>query len=191
MPAPIITPAGPLIRDGKSLTDFTADQDVTWATSGGTLSNVLAQSVTWEALNQSGVWTLSGDNGPDAPTVVSITVRAVIPNFWTWRNPIHAKKDVLIFKPVYGPTQTRGFGDSSPIHDWELGNEDSEIDNFLELKAFWDWHHPGRPFDLVDPVLEERRTYESDSDLNYHYNDSGGVSWSMRIKEAYPYAVVA
>jgi len=188
--APILSPGGPLGKDGGTLTNFTADQNVTWTTSGGTLSNVAAQSVTWEAPNQTGVWTLTGTNGAAETDIVSITVRAIIPNYFGWKTPIHAKKDVLIFKPIYGPTQTRGFGDSSAIHDWELGNDDSEVDNFDELKAFWDWHHPGRQFDLDDPITLERRVYETDSDLDYHYLDSGGVTWAMRIKEAYPYTVV-
>lgn len=187
--APIINPGGPLGRDGGTLTDFTADQPVTWTTNGGTLSGVAAAAVTWEAPNQTGVWTLTATNGAAQTDIVTIIVRAIIPNYWTWKTPIHAKKDVLIFRPIYGPSQTRGFGDSSPIHDWELGNEDSEIDRFQEIRDLWDWHHPGRQFDLIDPVLEERRTYETDSDIDYHYNDSGGVTWHLRIKEAYPYVV--
>lgn len=185
----MITPSGPLGRDGGSLTNFTADQPVTWTKSGGTLSNVAAQSVTWEAPNETGARTLTATNGAAQTDIVTITVRAIIPNYWTWKNPIHAKKDGLIWRPIYGPSQSRGFGDSSAIHDWELGNDDSEIDRAVEMLAFWDYHHPGRQFDLDDPVLEERRTYEIDSDIDYHYNDSGGVTWSFRIKEAFPYAV--
>jgi hypothetical protein len=189
MAAPVITPGGPLGRDGGSSTNFTADQSVTWTTSGGTLSAVTGTSVTWKAPNETGTRTLTATNGSAQTDVVTITVRAIIPNYWTWRNPIHAKKEGLIWRPIYGPTQTRGFGDSSAIHDWELGNDDSEIEKFEEMYAFWNYHHFGRQFDLNDPVLEERRTYEIDSDIDYHYNDSGGVTWSLRIKEAYPYVV--
>jgi len=186
---PVITPSGPLGRDGGSTTNFTADQSVTWTKSGGTLSAILPTSVTWEAPNETGTRTLTATNGAAQTDIVTITVRAIIPNYWAWKTPIHAKKEGLIFRPIYGPTQTRGFGDSSAIHDWELGNDDSEIEKFQEMYAFWNYHHFGRKFDLNDPVLEERRTYETDSDIDYHYNDSGGVTWSLRIKEAFPYVV--
>lgn len=190
MSSPVIAPAGPLIKDGKSLTDFTADQNVTWTTSGGTLSNVAAQSATWMAPNESGVRTLTGTNGSAQAKIVSITVRAIIPNFWKWQTPIHAKKDVLIFKPIFGPTQTRGFGDGAPILDWELSNDDSSYADFIELKAFWDYHHPGKQFDMVDPNIPERRTYETDSDFDYSYNHADSVTWACRIKEAYPFVAV-
>jgi hypothetical protein len=190
MSAPIIAPTSPIGRDGKSSTIFTADQNVTWTKSGGTLSDVAARSVTWTAPNQTGVWTLTGTNGSAQATIISITVRAIIPNFWKWQNPVHATKDVLIFKPIFGPTQTRGFGDGSPILGWELSNDDSSYDNFIELKAFWDYHHPGRQFDMIDPNIPERRTYETDSDLDYSYNHADSVTWAMRIKESYPYALV-
>jgi hypothetical protein len=190
MAFPIITPASPLVRDGKSLTNFTADQNVIWTTSGGTLLGALAASVTWQAPNKTGVWTLTGTNGTAQPTIISITVRAIIPNFWRWQNPIHAQKDVLIFKPIFGPTQSRGFGNSSPIHAWELSNDDSSYDNFIELQAFWNYHHPGRQFDLIDPNMPERRTYETDSDMDYSYNHADSVTWAMRIKESYPYTAV-
>lgn len=167
----------------------TVTQVVTWTTSGGTLSNATSTSVTWKAPNETGTRTLTATNSAAEAGIVTITVKAIIPNYWTWKTPIHAKKEGLIWRPIYGPTQSRGFGNSSAIRDWELGNDDSEIDKFKELYAFWNYHHFGRQFDLSDPVLEERRTYEIDSDLDYHYNDSGGVTWSLRIKEAYPYVV--
>jgi hypothetical protein len=186
---PVITPAGPLTKDGGALVDFTADQSVTWTATAGTLSPSSGTASTWTAPNESRSVTVTGTNGSGVDTV-SIVVQGVFPNYWAWRTPIHAKKDVLVWRPIFGPSQTRGFGDGSAIHDWELGNEDSEITRFDAIKAFWEYHHPGRQFDLVDPVREERRTYEFDSDLDYHYNDSGGVTWSVRIKEAYPYAAI-
>jgi hypothetical protein len=190
MPSPIITPAGPLTRDGKTLTNFSSDQSVTWATSGGTLSNIAATSVTWEAPNKSGLWTLSGDNGPDPPTVVNITVQALLPPYWAWRQPVAAEKAALIFRPIYGPSQSRSFGDNSHIRNWELSNDDSSFENWQEIVAFHLWHFPGILFDMVDPVIPERRRYEIDSNLNFHYNHADSYAWSFRIKEAYPFALI-
>jgi hypothetical protein len=187
MPAPIINPAGPLTRDGKSVTNFLSDQAVVWAATGGALSNVLAQSVTWVAPNATGLWTVSGDNGPDAPTGVLVTVRAVIPNYWSFKNPVRARKEVQVFRPKYGPTQTRGFGLGELIHDWELSNPNNEVERFKELKAFYGYHHPGKLFDLIDPVLGERRVYLFDSELEYDYTPEGMISWRVRIAEQYPY----
>ncbi len=187
MSVPIITPAGPLARDGKSLTDFTSDQAVTWATTGGTLSLVLAQSVRWEAPNKQGVWQVSGDNGPDAPGVVLITVKAILPNYYDYKIPVHGKKDVLAFRPLIGPTQTRGFGGSPVIRDWEIASDDLDYDKFWEFFAFWDYHYPGRQFDHINPNHTERRTYEFDSNLDWQENDSNGYTFSVRMKEVYPY----
>lgn len=191
MAAPIITPGGPLTKDGKSLTHFVANQNVTWTKSGGTLSGVLAAAVDWTAPNQTGLWTLTGTNGGAETDIVEITVRAIIPNYWTWKTPIVAKKEVLTFKPIYGPTQTRGFGDSPAMHDWELGNDDSSFENFQEIKAFWNWHHPGLQFDMIDPVQVERRRYEVDSDYGFQYNHADSYQWSFRIREAWPFHVIA
>lgn len=184
MPA-VITPGGPLVKDGKTLTDFTSDIDVTWAASGGTLSGILARSVTWEAPNKTGVWTVSG--GGDT---VSITVRAIIPNFWNFRNPMHITKPVLIFEPIDGPAQTRGFGDGAMRHAWELSNDDSSYENYLEIREFWDYHHPHLPFDMIDPMVPERRTYKTDSDFDPTYVHGDSCQWAFRIKEAWPYAAV-
>jgi len=191
MPSPIITPAGPLLREGKTLTNFLANMAVTWATTGGSLAVIDPTHANWTAPNATGVWQVSGDNGPDPETVVSITVRAILPNYWDYKNPVHAKKNVLIWRPIHGPSQSRGFGDNKPIHDWELGNDDSSYENYLEMKAFWDYHYPGKLFDMIDPVLLERRVYEIDSDFDSLYNHQDSYAWSMRIKEAYPYAVIA
>lgn len=190
MPVPIISPAGPLTKDGKTLTNFTADQAVTWATTGGLLSNITSTSVTWEAPNKTGLWQLSGDNGPDAPGIVNITVRALLPVLWSMGNPITAHKEILYWRPTEGPSQSRTFGSGKHIRDWELSNDDNSYLEFLEIKDFHLFHFPGMVFDLYDPILEERRTYEIDSDMNYHYNTADSYAWSFRIKEAYPYALV-
>lgn len=115
----------------------------------------------------------------------------VIPNFWEWKTPITARKNVLKFKPYAGPSQTRTFGTSQPFHDWELGNGDSSFENFQTIKAFWNTHHPTPSFYLYDPVLDETRTYEIDSDFAETYNHQDSYSWSFRISELYPYTRIA
>lgn len=191
MSAPILTPAGPLARDGKSLTALSADQAVTWTTNGGTLSSVTSTTATWTAPNETGTWTITATNGSAQATNVLVAVRAVIPNYWIWKTAIHAKKPILIFRPIFGPSQSRGFGDNSAVHDWELVNDDCSYEHFIEMRSFWDYHYPGKQFDLIDPVLNERRTYEADSDLDFSYNHADSFTWGARIKEAYPYALVA
>lgn len=114
-----------------------------------------------------------------------------IPNYWEWKNPVEAKKDVRVFRPYYGPSQTRGFGNSSAIHEWELGADDSDFDDFTEMKEFWNSHYPGIPVILFDPVLIEARVYEINSDFSALYNPGGNsFSWKFRIREAYPYETV-
>lgn len=114
-----------------------------------------------------------------------------IPNFWVWKTPITASKAVLMFTPYWGPTQSRSFGDGSPSHNWELGNDDCSHEDFNTIKTFWATHYPGIQFYLYDPQLNESRIYEIDSDFGEHYNDGDSYSWSFRIKEAYPYTRIA
>lgn len=113
-----------------------------------------------------------------------------ISNFWEWKNPVTAKKTVLVFQPISGPSQSRSFGDNVPIHEWELGAADSSHEEFTEVKAFWDSHYPGDTFELFDPQSEEIRIFEFDSDFSLHYNDADSYSWSVRIREVFPYEVI-
>jgi len=189
MPSPIITPAGPLSKDGKTATAFTANQNVTWSTTGGVLSLVTVNSVTWTAPNQTGVFNLVATNGVDPPTTVVITVRAILPNYWQWQVQITEEKDVQIFTPIAGPEQTRSYGNGKPRHVWDLGDDDSSYENAQEIRAFWDYHYPGKLFDMIDPSVGERRTYTIASNLGWKENHADSYNWAMRIKEAYPYTV--
>lgn len=112
-----------------------------------------------------------------------------IPNFWAYKTPIEAKKEVLLFKPYSGPTQTRSFGSGAPQHHWKLGDPDINHEDFLEIKEFWDTHFPGVQFYLWDPQLDESRVYEIVSNFANHYNTEDSYSWSFRISECYPYTV--
>lgn len=190
MPAPVITPAGPLSKLGKILTHFTVDQNVTWSTDGGVLSGIAAQYVDWTSPNQTGNWYLNGQNGALQTTVVLIAVESVIPNYWEYRNSLEVVKEKLEFKPKTGPTQHRTFGNNLPQHRWELGADDSSYDEYLEMKAFWDWHDPGKPFLMWDPVVNETRRYETDSNWSGLYKEGDSFSWKFRIKEVWPYALV-
>jgi hypothetical protein len=115
----------------------------------------------------------------------------VIPNTWEMKTPIEAKKSVLIFRPYFGPTQTRSFGAGDPSHDWELGSSDSARDDYIEIKHFWDDHFPGIQFYLYDVELDETRVYEIISDFSGHYNTPDSYAWSFRISECYPFTVIA
>lgn len=114
-----------------------------------------------------------------------------IPNYWTYQNPIEATKDTLRFTPYFGPEQTRGFGDGGAHHNWEIGDDDSDHDNFVTIKSFWETNFPGVHFYLYDPQLDETRTYEIDSTLTFHYNHQDSYSWKMKIKEVYPYTKIS
>lgn len=192
MAVPILSPAGPLNRDGGSATSIAADQPVTFTKTGGTFSSVASASVTWTAPNETAEHIVTATNGSLEADTLIITVRGLVPQIWGWKVPKHAKKNVRIFTPEYGPTQTRGFGDNPDMHEWELGAESTSYESFILMKAFWDFHHPGRQFDLVDPILNERRRYETDSDFDFHNPDNHGNkwSWACRIKEAYPFALI-
>ena len=111
----------------------------------------------------------------------------IIPNFWTYKNPISAKKSVLMFIPMFGPTQTRSVGDGSPVHNWELSNDDLSHEDFLAIYAFWNSHYPGVSIELHDPQLSVKRVYQIDSDFNFHYNGADSYSVNFRIQEVYPY----
>lgn len=191
MAAPILTPAGPLALSGNIVQVFLANQVVAaWEAPGASFTINSGSSASWVSPNLTGAYTFRGRNAANEwSAFVNIALRAVLPNYWARRTPITAKKDVQIFRPKYGPTQSRGTGLNEDIHEWELSNEDSTEERFKELRIFWRYHHPGKQFDLVDPFLQERRTYIFDSDLAWNYNDRGGVTWSTRIKEEYPYAV--
>lgn len=115
----------------------------------------------------------------------------ILPNYWTYKSPIEAKKDVLKFRPYSGPNQTRSLSGEDEYHEWEIGNDDSDHDNFLALKAFWRVHYPGVQFYLHDVQLDETRVYEIDSNLSEHYNHQDSYSWKMRISEAFPYTVIS
>lgn len=116
---------------------------------------------------------------------------ATIPNYWVWKTPIVAQKDVGRFKPYSGPSQTRGFGNGNPCHKWELGNDDSDHDEFAEIKTFWDDNYPGVEFDLYDPQLDESRVYEITSNFTEHYNHADSYAWSFTIEEVFPYTATA
>lgn len=191
MAAPIINPAGALALAGKVDQLFTADQVIAlWEALGASFAVQTPSSIDWKSPNFTGLYTVRAKNGADEwSAATNINLRGIIPNYWARKTPITAKKEVQIFRPKYGPSQSRGVGLGELIHEWELGNEDSIEERFIELKAFYDYHHPGIQFDMVDPFLQERRTYVVDSDIAYNYNDRGGVSWSFRIKEEYPYVV--
>lgn len=115
---------------------------------------------------------------------------ALIPNYWEFKTPIKAHKDVLVWRPYAGPTQTRTFGAGAVQHEYELGNSDDEEDQFFEIKTFWIDRYPGVSFELYDPISDETRSFEFDSDLSFHYNENGGVAWKVLIKEVYPYAII-
>lgn len=189
MPVPVITPGGPLAKLGKSATNFTSDIDVVWSANGGTLSNILARSVTWTAPNSTGNWNLFATVGPDQDFVL-IVVESVIPNYWDYQNPIEAIKKKLQFEPIAGPTQNRSFGSPASQHRWELGSDDNSREQYLEMKAFWDWHDPGKQFLMWDPQAEETRRYETDSNWSGLYKVGESYSWKFRIKEVWPYAII-
>jgi hypothetical protein len=113
-----------------------------------------------------------------------------IPNTWDYKKQITAAKKVLVFEPYSGPRQTRTFGDGTPIHSWEIGNEDSDRADFIAIKQFWDDHYPGIPFYLYDPQVDEYRTFEIDSDFAQTYAQGESYSWGFRIKEVFPYLAV-
>jgi hypothetical protein len=111
----------------------------------------------------------------------------VIPNFWTWKTPITAAKSVLVFRPYYGPVQTRTFGIGELQHAWELSNDDSSYADFNTIKTFWNTNYPGIDFYLYDPQLNETRLYQIDSDFAESYNHQDSFSWGFRIRETFPY----
>lgn len=202
MAAPVLNPAGPLNVDGLVLpvvygNDFaprqivvTANQPIAeWAGSGA-IDILSATQVRWTVPNRTGGWLLSAINAAEEEEQLQVTVRGIVPNYWDLKSPVTAKKSVQVFKPKYGPTQTRSFGGGEARLAWELKNDDSDLERGQEMKAFWDWHHPGKEFDLFDPVPWERRRYIIDSDLAYFYETTGGMSWGFRIEEAFPYALI-
>jgi hypothetical protein len=115
----------------------------------------------------------------------------VLPNYWEYKSPAEARKDVSVFTPYWGPDQTRGYGDGSPRHHWELGNADSAREDAIEMKAFWGEHFPGIQFYMYDPEVDETRVYTFDSNYGFHYNPGDSHAWSVRIKEAWPYTRIA
>jgi hypothetical protein len=176
-----------LTRDGKSATNFIARQPVTWEASGGTFSNVASDSVTWTAPNTSGTYTLSATNEDDETRTITLTVEAVIPVLWDWRKPVKKKKKVLVFEPEEGEDQTREKGGARRFY--EIGAEDSSREDFEEMEAFWDAHHPNKKFIFDDPIFNRRTYCKTDAELNSAPNSYDGFDWNTAIKEAWPFGV--
>jgi hypothetical protein len=200
MAAPILAPAGPLVVDGLILPvvfgdDFapreqivTADQPVgEWFATGGEVTILSATQVRWIVPNRTGNWNLTAMNGAEVG-ILQTLVRGIVPNYWALKTPVEAKKDVQVFKPKRGPKQFRSFDEM--MLGWDLKNDDSDLERGLEMRSFWNWHHPGKEFDLFDVVTWERRRYQIDSNMSYFYETTGGMSWGFRIEEAYPYVVI-
>lgn len=143
------------------------------------------------------IFRLTVSDGFNAPVSdqVSVTIGVnignlnVLPQLWTWKAPITIDKDVLVFKPYYGPSQTRSFGPGDSFHSWEIGDDDADELSYNTMLQFWENHYPGVEFFMYDPQLDETRTYEIDSGFGAMYNHSVSYSWKFRIKESYPYTV--
>jgi hypothetical protein len=200
MAIPVITVPGPLAERGRivpstlpgltpNIVHFTADQNVTWTIDGGILGGVTVNAVDWTFPNQSGTFHLHGENAGHEIGTVTAVIEAYVPNYWEFANQLDVIKKLLEFEPLDGPTQHRIFTSASQ-HKWELGADDSSQTEYLEMRAFWEYHHPGKQFLLWDPVINEIRRYETDSDWSGVYKPGDSYSWKFKIKEVWNYAIV-
>jgi hypothetical protein len=141
MPAPVITPSGPLTKRGKDVQHFSANQSVTWTKSGGTFSGTTGTAVDWTAPNISGSYTVTATNGSSDSTTVTITVTAVVP-FGPDRDfePVDGKK-VLLFEAEDGSRQTTVKGRKDTFPFIRNTAKKSEHD---EMKQFWNDNYPGK-----------------------------------------------
>lgn len=191
MPAPVVAPAGPLAKDGRSVTVFNANVASNWTATGGTFTGAVNGTViaTWTAPNVSGTYKVRATNPVDNMfTEITVTVMAIVPNTWEFKSPGQETKDVLIFKPQAGPTQTRSLSDW--YSTWDIGAEDASYDEFQEMRAFIKAHYPGKIVALDDPVVRERRFFKFTAPFNKAYNPGDGFAWNSKIEEQWPYTVV-
>lgn len=203
MPVPIINPAGPLAAEGlywngntyvamqQAFARTGGDPVTDWVVDGGVLTNETANGVTWTYPNRSGIWHLTAQSA-SGPTIVQVTIVAVLPRFWDRQTPKQAKKNVLMFEPYDGPDQSITKGGRRLF--WECGHSDVDEDQFNELFDFWDWHHPGKEFWVDDPKAPRsvgKVKYKTDSDLDFKDSVTGPDSYDVRfrLKQAWPYGV--
>lgn len=191
MPAPNLTPSSAALR-GKEIEHFTSDVTATWVSTAGSLFTDAAATVPYvpgvsrsdiylKAQNVTGTYTLTATNG-GSPTVAAVAVEGEMPRLWEFRRPVTIKKRVRVFEPKDGPRQSRT--DQGKKETWELGNNDSFYEDYLEVEAFWDAHYPGKTFVLYDTTLEREITCYFDSDLKREANSDLAVAWSVVVKEA-------
>ena len=182
MPAPVVTPGGPLAKRGKQVTVFTATNDVdTWTASGGTFLGTSPTTASWQAPNVNGTYTVTATN-EDGSDIVTITVTAVVPTVPTWGFEADNKKKVLLFEAQDGSRQTRTKGPKKQTFNFTTARRPKV--EFVELEAFWNANYPGSKVYFTHPGTGIESLYWIDSDLKEQWSRLNLVSYSFVLKEA-------
>ena len=180
MPAPVITPAGPLAKRGKDVQAFTATNGVTsWATSGGTLSGTGAAGATWTAPNVGGIYTVTATNASGS-TQVTITVTGVVPFMPSWEFEPEDDKKVLVFDPDVGDRQTRTKGTKSTFPFVRNNCQKAELD---EMRAFHAAHYPGKKV-YFQPPDDSDSLWWIDSGFKMKRTRTNLASYSFVLRKA-------
>ena len=148
---------------GKQTQGFTATNGVTnWTASDGTLSDADADSVTWEAPNKSGTFTVTATNGSGAD-IVTITVIAIVAYDPNWDLEGEDNKKVLVFEPDEGDRQTNTKADNNKFDFIARSRKDNE---FVEMRTFWNDNYPGAKVYFTEKGMAEA-LYVIDSGFKY------------------------
>lgn len=186
---PVISTTSSLTIDGGTSVHITSDSDITtWHTDYGTLSNSALRSVDWLANNETRTAQVWGVGTSGTSNTLVFIVTGLLPNYWAWKTPVTAERDMLIFRPQAGPSQSRTLSGRYMVY--QLGNDQLPEDEFYLLLNFHTFHHNGlKQFWLDDPTLQRKVLFESDSKLQFSPITAGFFSFNWQIREAWPYTV--
>jgi hypothetical protein len=163
MPAPVITPAGPLTKRGKDVQAFTATNGVTtWtAPEGGTLSGTSSSAATWTAPNKTGTFTVRATNA-SGTTSVTINVTAVVPFVPDYECEQEDGKNFLPFTPDKGPRQAILLGEDNKFPFLRNTAKKTERDEMRQFHA--DNYFPGILV-YFTPPFDSEQSWELDSNF--------------------------
>lgn len=177
MPAPVITPAGPLAMRGNQTQQFTADQAVAWTCQS---PGVITSGGLYTAPNKPGSFTVTATNvnGSDQVTVTVTPVLAYDPDVGSEGG---ARKIVKASEGTRRRRWTRRRSGAVRFYDLKFGERpEAETEAVL---ALWEACWPVAPFYWRDPMLVQERLFIFDGPVSYTRVSRGVYDYKFPLKE--------
>lgn len=169
------------MRGLQTSQQFYANQTVVWTATAGSITT----GGLYTPPNVTGAYSITARNFANETTVVPVAVTGDFPRYYSYRIPRRFTKKVLIWEPERGADQTREKSGKRAFYDLK-GTENSRA-QYEEVEVFWNAHFPAKKFYLYDVVLERDRFFKFDSELKVEDESFDRISWSVAIKEAWPF----